>query len=190
MGGIKVRDGIVEYFGNLAGYVEGESAVIDTMFENEVLKRYLEEKKGLRVVWENGVYDRLAVGVQAGERAGKRFKDCRIYQIKADALPEKKFLDYAVLKRDYGEPERTDYQMVYQSQMDTNDLEEIYDRFDKAYKELPSGFSGRPISISDIIELYDSSGSQFYYVDHYGFEQVAFEKGQIEAFSSQETVTI
>ena len=87
MGGIKVRDGIVEYFGNLAGYVEGESAVIDTMFENEVLKRYLEEKKGLRVVWENGVYDRLAVGVQAGERAGKRFKDCRIYQIKADALP-------------------------------------------------------------------------------------------------------
>ncbi|MCI7380750.1 MAG: YodL domain-containing protein [Hungatella hathewayi] len=190
MGGIKVRDGIVEYFGNLAGYVEGESAVIDTMFENEVLKRYLEEKKGLHIVWENGVYDRLAAGVQAGERAGKRFKDCRIYQIKADALPEKKFLDYAVLKRDYGEPERTDYQMVYQSQMDTNDLEEIYDRFDKAYKELPSGFSGRPISISDVIELYDSSGSRFYYVDHYGFEQVAFEKGQIEAFSSQEPATI
>ena len=54
MVGIRVRDGIVEYFGNLAGYVEGELAVIDTMFENEILKRYLEEKKGLHVVWENG----------------------------------------------------------------------------------------------------------------------------------------
>lgn len=190
MVGIRVRDGIVEYFGNLAGYVEGELAVIDTMFENEILKRYLEEKKGLHVAWENGVYDRLAAGVQAGERKGKRFKDCRIYQIKAEALPEKKFLDYAVLKRDYGEPERTDYQIVYQSQMDTNDLEEIYDRFDRSYEELPSGFSGRPISISDIIELYDSSGSQFYYVDHYGFEQVPFEKGQIEVFSCQEPATI
>ena len=121
---MEVRNGVIDYFGNLAGYVEGETAVVDVMFENEVLKRYLEEKKGLSIVWENGVYDRLAAGRRAGVREGKRFKDCRIYQMKAEALPEKKFLDYVVLKREYGEPDRCDYRLVYQSQMDTNDLED------------------------------------------------------------------
>lgn len=190
MGGIKVKDGIIEYFGNIAGYVEGDNAVVDTMFENEILKKYLAERKQLNTIWEHGVYDRLMTGGQMGEGEAKRLRNCRIYQMKAESLPEKKFLDYEVLKRGYGEPERTDYQLVYQSQMDTNDLEKIYDRFDQDYKDLPPGFCGRPISISDIIELYDSSGSQFYYVDHYGFQEVPFEKGQTETFGCQEPAAI
>ena len=36
------------------------------------------------------------------------------------------------------------------------------------------GYDGRPIGISDVLELYDADGSEFYYCDRVGFRQIEF----------------
>ena len=38
---------------------------------------------------------------------------------------------------------------------------------------MPS-YDGRPIGISDVLELYDEGGSEFYYCDRIGFQQIEF----------------
>ena len=52
----------------------------------------------------------------------------------------------------------------------TNDPEEIYTLF----RDPVPGYDGRPIGISDVLELYDASGSEFYYCDRVGFQQIEF----------------
>ena len=42
---------------------------------------------------------------------------------------------------------------------DTNDLEELYDKF--RYHP-PSGYTGHGLSISDVLELYDETGSSIF----------------------------
>lgn len=43
----------------------------------------------------------------------------------------------------------------------TNSLDELWEIF----CQKPLGGDGQPLAISDLIELYDNSGSEFYYVD-------------------------
>ena len=63
---------------------------------------------------------------------------------------------------------------VYDGQIGTNDLEEIYTLF----REPVFGYEGRPIGISDVVELYDASGSEFYYCDRIGFQKIEFAPAQ------------
>ncbi len=51
-------------------------------------------------------------------------------------------------------------------------MEEIYTKFNLNH---PHGFTGHSLSISDVIELYDDNGSEFYYVDRFGFKEIDFE---------------
>ena len=41
---IDIVDGILYYYGNPAGCVSGETAILDTMFQKEELIRFLTEK--------------------------------------------------------------------------------------------------------------------------------------------------
>ena len=70
------------------------------------------------------------------------------------------------------EPKMEDYAVVYDGQLDTNDLEAIYDKFTE---RKPPGFSGHPLSVSDLVELYDGNGRAFYFLDRTCFRQVFFQ---------------
>lgn len=79
-----------------------------------------------------------------------------------------KFISYEdLINKGYGEPDIANYRIVYDGNIGTNNLEEIYDLLNQ--DTLPSEYSGYAMSMSDIIELYDDSGSDFYYVDNRGF---------------------
>jgi hypothetical protein len=39
--GIEQRNGCVWYYGNPAGYIDRDTAVVDTMFQNDELNRWL-----------------------------------------------------------------------------------------------------------------------------------------------------
>lgn len=54
----------------------------------------------------------------------------------------------------------------------TNDLEELYELFNIQH---PEDYTGHSLSMSDILELYDDSGSTFHYVDWVGFREVELE---------------
>jgi len=42
------------------------------------------------------------------------------------------------------------------------------------FRDPVPGYDGRPIGISDVLELYDARGSEFYYCDRVGFRQIEF----------------
>ena len=58
---------------------------------------------------------------------------------------------------------------------DTSDLEQIYTICRDAP---PPGYQGYRMALSDVVELYDDSGSEFYYCDRVGFQPIRFEQKQ------------
>lgn len=61
MAGIEQRNGCVWYYGNPAGYIDRDSAVMDAIFQNDELERWL-QKNHLSPKWTDGVYERLSSG--------------------------------------------------------------------------------------------------------------------------------
>ncbi len=83
-----------------------------------------------------------------------------------------RFIGYDQMVKDFGAPNQHDYEAVYDGEVETNDLEGIYAKFNTVH---PAGFTGHSLSMSDVVELYDSTGSEFHYVDRIGFKQIDFE---------------
>jgi hypothetical protein len=140
---------------------------MDAMFQNDELERWL-TKNNLTARWTDGVYERLSIGgvPDTASESVPILKSCRIWQLCPGAAAWK---DIVTFGKPLPEPELADYAVVYDGQLPTNDLEAIYDTFTERQ---PPGFSGRPLSVSDLVELYDNGGSDFYYLDRTCFRQV------------------
>lgn len=169
MNPIRIEQGIVVYYGNPAGRVTDGKAIVDPMFQGAELADFLSRQKQIREVrWTPGVFERLmGTGLDNGET--QALKNCRIWQLKPEVDIYKKFIGYDQLLRDFGPPDAADYQAAFDGEVDTNDLEELYEKF---RYELPSDYADHPIAISDVLELYDGNGREFHYVDRIGFKQV------------------
>jgi hypothetical protein len=173
MKNIEIRNDCVYYYGNPAGYIDRDTAaVLDNMFRGSELEALI-AKRGLMPEWTDGVYDRLANGgpVRAGETAAP-LKSCRIWQLKPDVDVMMKFIGYSEMLEHFGEPKPENYSLVYDGRIETNEPEEIWTKFNVRH---PAGFTGHSLSISDVIELYDHTGSEFHYVDRFGFERIPFD---------------
>lgn len=83
-----------------------------------------------------------------------------------------KFIGYEELCHLFGSPDLANYEKVYEGAVKTNDLEELYELFNIQH---PEDYTGHSLSMSDILELYDDSGSTFHYVDWVGFREVELE---------------
>ena len=169
MRGIELKNGCIIFYGNPAGYIEKDAAVMDAMFQSGELERWL-SRNHLTPKWTDGVYERLSSGSipTTSDEAAVMLKSCRIWQLKPGAAAWK---DIVTFGRPLPKPKIEDYTVVYDGQLDTNDLEAIYDKFTE---RRPPGFSGRPMSVSDLVELYDGGGSDFYYLDRTCFRPVEF----------------
>ena len=66
MSNIQIKKGCIYYYGNPAGYVKEQNAVVDTMFQREELKELLIEKN-LSATWTDGVFERLSRGDKLAE---------------------------------------------------------------------------------------------------------------------------
>ncbi len=182
------REGIVQYYGNRAGYVRNNTAFVDEMFKKADIEEFLTKENGFEIEWEKDLYDRLIKG-EIDNSNQLTLKNCRIYQLKASTNIETRYIGYKELKdKGFKEPNADDYKIVYDGNIGTNNLEGIYAKFDAFDK--PEGFSGTGIFISDVIELYDENSSEFYYVNPKGFEKLEhFTEPKIEVermFDKQE----
>ena len=63
MPGITLKNGLISYYGNPAGYTEKETAVVDSIFRNDELTDWL-KSRSLTPQWPDGVMERLAAGEQ------------------------------------------------------------------------------------------------------------------------------
>jgi len=179
MDGIQMKNNRILYYGNIAGYLDAKrnTAVVDPMFRTDEMESYLSEQKGLSVEWASGTYDRLASGALDTEGNPQVLKKCRIHQLKPDADVMMKFIGYDELTERFGEPDPENYEVVYDGEVGTNDLEALYEKFNIDH---PPGYKGHSLSISDVVELYDASGSTFHYVDRFGFREIAFQAPEQE----------
>ena len=172
MPGISLKNGLISYYGNPAGYTEKENAVVDNIFQSNELSAWL-KSRSLTPQWTDGVMERLLAGERLGGiETAAPLKNVRIWQLKPDVDIHMKFISYEEMVRKFGEPSPGNYRIAYDGQLDTNDPETIYERYSIRQ---PPGFSGNPLSMSDVIELYNAAGSEFYYADRKVFRQIEFE---------------
>jgi hypothetical protein len=82
-----------------------------------------------------------------------------------------KFISYEEMKKQFGAPDPENYVLAYDGQIETNDLENIWTKFNTRH---PPSYTGHSLSMSDVIELYDHTGCEFHYVDRFGFQQIDF----------------
>ena len=82
-----------------------------------------------------------------------------------------RFISLANFCKEFGEPQISDYQTVYDGEVETNDLEALYTKFNVDH---PPGYAGHSLSMSDVLELYDENGSSFFYCDRFGFQEIGF----------------
>lgn len=171
MNPIQIENGIIIYYGNRAGRVEDGCAVVDPMFKGQELDRFLAKQRHIREVkWMDGMFDRLMAAPKEGGTA-QALKNVRVWQLKPDVDVRMKFIGYDELCDRFGPPDQANYQMVYDGAAETNDLEELYAKFNMDH---PPGYRGHSLSMSDVLELYDGTGSTFHYVDRFGFKEVDF----------------
>lgn len=176
---IYIENGIIMYYGSRAGQVTGGQVVADPIFQGLELVDFLAKQKNIQDVrWMDGIYDRL---MNAPKEAGiqqSALKNVRVWQLRSDVDIRMKFIAYEELCENFGPPDVSYYETVYDGAVDTNNLEVLYLKF---RDQKPPGFTGYPMSISDVIELYDGQERAFYYVDRRGFKQVGFLQPEQEA---------
>lgn len=65
------------------------------------------------------------------------------------------------------------YDLVFAGDVPCSNLEDIYRMFNVNH---PNGYTGRSLSVSDVVQIQDSStnGPTFHYCDSFGFKQVQF----------------
>lgn len=113
----------------------------------------------------------------------------RIYQINPSRI---RSVPYAfrscaeMWEAGYRQPAARDYDLVYDGQMtvsggeaDSELLETIYRRFNLDH---PEDYPGRSLSMSDVVELYDSGSRRYFYCDRMGFTPVHFSPMLVKPF--------
>lgn len=56
MPGITLKNGLISYYGNPAGYTEKDNAVMDNIFQNDELSAWL-QSRSLTPQWTDGVME-------------------------------------------------------------------------------------------------------------------------------------
>jgi hypothetical protein len=101
-------------------------------------------------------------------------KKLRIYQMNPDRQNNEKinliFTGLDFITAIFKEIPADIYDIVFDGDAGTECPEEIYRIFNATY---PDGYKGRNLSVSDIIELYDETGSNFLYCDSFSFKLIA-----------------
>ncbi|MFI3255393.1 MAG: YodL domain-containing protein, partial [Eubacteriales bacterium] len=131
-------------------------------------------EKNLNVVWKEGVYLRLvdSSGSYSDEKSGG-IMAVRIWRLKPDFPMEARFMFLEDLQVRFGEPIMDNYQAIFTEEMGTENLDTIYSHLSQRTPDFLPGF-GYPLSVSDVIELFDKEQREFYFIDRYRFEKIPF----------------
>lgn len=99
-----------------------------------------------------------------------------LYQI-ADELDSERmmFRDFKTIMNTYENKfPKEIYKLVFSGELDVQDPEDVFYIFNTAH---PENYSGRSMSVSDVVEfVHTPAQSDFYFCDSVGFKQVEFNK--------------
>lgn len=113
--------------------------------------------------------------------AQRRRQRYRVYQLK---ITEAKVIPFAfkgmdaLVKAGYQQPPAIEYQLVYNGEIccphDQDEQMVLQRIFHKCNGDFPSGYLGRSMSPSDVVELYGDNGRKYFYRDTNRFVSVSF----------------
>jgi len=80
------------------------------------------------------------------------------------------------------------YDRVFNDEVDCDNLESVYQKFNIDH---PEGYRGRSLSVSDIVEIVESDNVEpgFYYCDSVGFQKVEFDD-ELAEILKEEKITV
>ena len=116
--------------------------------------------------------------------------EIRIYQINSDRDTDGyKFMGMDWVKKHWGEQgvDSEIYDKVYEGTIDGSSLEDVFRTFNFSR---PVGFKGHSLSVSDIVEVIQSSETEpgFYFCDSIGFQMVEFDTSRVP--DKEETIRV
>ena len=116
--------------------------------------------------------------------------EIRIYQINSDRDTDGyKFMGMDWVKKQWGEQgvDSEIYDKVYEGTIDGSSLEDVFCTFNFSR---PVGFKGHSLSVSDIVEVIQSSETEpgFYFCDSIGFQKVEFDTSRVP--DKEETIRV
>ena len=100
----------------------------------------------------------------------------KIYQINQERDGKKViFCNYKHIKAVYGKKIPADlYDCVFDGEVEAKNLEEVYEIFNLHH---PDGYTGRSLSVSDVVEIIFERGSRFRFCDSIVFKKIKFNYG-------------
>ena len=75
------------------------------------------------------------------------------------------------LQRGFEKPQQKEYALVYEGEVDTFSLEDVWEKFGR---RVPRDFEGHALSISDVVEFSEEEVSRYFYVEPKGFAEITF----------------
>jgi hypothetical protein len=130
----------------------GEFEVLDRTYDESGIARYrIRDVEGQKI------------RTNFAESSLRPLRKCRIYQIDLTIPHGLAFMTYkAIQKKGYEKPNLDWYDIVFDGPVSSNELGNLFKKFSD---ELSNGKYARPLSVSDIFELYDDNTSEFFYRD-------------------------
>lgn len=176
MESVKLKNSIIYYYGTPTGYLKDGKANLDSSFLCDELKDWCKEKK-LEPCFSEGIFEVLAQKEDVSQfmKSEETLKNVRIWQLNADSDFSMRFISFDEFKEKFGEPSKDSYKAIFDGSLPTNNLDEIYEICNLNH---PKGYQGHSLSMSDVVELYDENGSEFHYVDRFGFKEITFQPSE------------
>ena len=176
------ENGIIHYYGNLAGYITENVAVIDAIFDKNDLRNFATRELGKSVEVKEEISKRLSLeegesktGTDGRVRPGGiRLKTLglQIFQLGKESPLEERFISLQKRQeRGFKEPGKAEYDLVYEGEVERFDLEDIWERFARS---VPKDFGGHALSISDVVVFTDGESERSFYLDQSGFTEIEF----------------
>ncbi len=156
---IYIERDILYYYGNKIGYLYEETLYIDENFKTDLLEEYI-KNVNFNYIFEKEIFDKISKGDFLKGVMPKQLKKFRIWRLKKEADEFLKFIPYKEVVEKYEKVVIENYEIVYDEEVETNDLQEIFEKFNNEEKYL---------YISDLIELYNQNESEVYYIDKFHF---------------------
>ncbi|MEG0273373.1 MAG: YodL domain-containing protein [Hydrogenoanaerobacterium sp.] len=177
MEAIKLKNSIIYYYKSPSGYLQNGQATLDPMFECDELKEWC-SKNRYEAIFTDGIFDRLVRKESISQFMENEIslKNVRIWQLKADSDFSMRFIALDEFEHQFGQPKADSYEVIYDGNLGTNSLDEIYEICNMNH---PNGYQGHSLSMSDVVELYDEDGSSFHYVDRFGFKEIDFKPSEL-----------
>ena len=102
----------------------------------------------------------------------------RIYQIDLNLNDQHvAFRSHAEIQNQYGGRIPAElYRKAYEGTVEAENLEDVFYIFNMDH---PEDYRARSLSMSDVVEIIENHGSNFYICDTFGFKEVSFDTSQV-----------